>query len=168
MVTVRRAAVARREQGGRHAKRGKTCRSCKAGTAPISTAKSQIGTVPYIVLVHECGGIFPVCGSTISSYRRNCLLPSPAPIQRQNCGASMLGQRVVAASMSEGHFARHVKRMRLLCAARRKALAQACRCTSRKRPSSLEACSSQILAWFGSPIFANQVVKARRLVPRWE
>jgi GntR family transcriptional regulator / MocR family aminotransferase len=37
----------------------------------------------------------------------------------------MLGQRVVAASMSEGHFARHVKRMRLLCAARRKALAQA-------------------------------------------
>jgi hypothetical protein len=49
----------RRKQGGRHAKRGKTCRSCKAGTAPISTAKSQIGTVPYIVLVHECGGSIP-------------------------------------------------------------------------------------------------------------
>jgi hypothetical protein len=49
----------RREQGGWRAKRDKTCRSRKAGTAPISTAKSQIGTVPYIVLVHACGGSIP-------------------------------------------------------------------------------------------------------------
>jgi hypothetical protein len=26
--------------------------------AAISTAKSQIGTVPYTVLVHECGAVF--------------------------------------------------------------------------------------------------------------
>ena len=39
--------------------RGKTCRNYWAGTAPISTAKSQIGTVPYTVLVHECGGSIP-------------------------------------------------------------------------------------------------------------
>jgi hypothetical protein len=44
------------QHGPRRARRGKTCLSCKAGTVPISTAKSQIGAVPYTVLVHECGG----------------------------------------------------------------------------------------------------------------
>jgi GntR family transcriptional regulator/MocR family aminotransferase len=44
-------------------------------------------------------------------------------------GCSMLEQRVVAALMAEGHFARHVKRMRSLYAARRQALAAALRST---------------------------------------
>jgi len=39
--------------------RGKTCRNYWAGTVPISTAKSQIGTVPHTVLVHACGGTIP-------------------------------------------------------------------------------------------------------------
>jgi GntR family transcriptional regulator/MocR family aminotransferase len=45
--------------------------------------------------------------------------------QRRNFGAATLTQRAVAAFMAEGHFARHVKRMRGLYAARRHALAQA-------------------------------------------
>ena len=44
---------------------------------------------------------------------------------RRNFGASTLPQRVVTAFMAEGHFARHVKRMRGLYAARRQALAEA-------------------------------------------
>src|SRR5262245_35168629 len=44
---------------------------------------------------------------------------------RRNFGASTLPQRVVTAFMAEGHFARHVKRMRGLYAARRRALAEA-------------------------------------------
>jgi GntR family transcriptional regulator / MocR family aminotransferase len=40
-------------------------------------------------------------------------------------GCPMLEQRVVAAFMWEGHFARHVKRMRSLYAARRQALVEA-------------------------------------------
>jgi hypothetical protein len=39
--------------------RGKTCRNYWADTVPISTAKPQIGTVPYTVLVHTCGGTTP-------------------------------------------------------------------------------------------------------------
>jgi GntR family transcriptional regulator/MocR family aminotransferase len=42
-----------------------------------------------------------------------------------NSGASSLEQRVVAAFISEGHFARHIKQMRNLYAARRQALAGA-------------------------------------------
>jgi GntR family transcriptional regulator/MocR family aminotransferase len=45
--------------------------------------------------------------------------------QRRNFGASTLPQRVVTAFMAEGHFARHVKRMRGLYAARSRALAEA-------------------------------------------
>jgi len=44
---------------------------------------------------------------------------------RRGFGASTLAQRVVAAFLVEGHFARHVKRMRDLYAARRKALGAA-------------------------------------------
>jgi GntR family transcriptional regulator/MocR family aminotransferase len=43
----------------------------------------------------------------------------------RNSGASTLAQRAVAAFMTEGHFARHVKRMRDLYAARRQALGAA-------------------------------------------
>ena len=42
-----------------------------------------------------------------------------------NSGASTLEQRVVARFIVEGHFARHIKRMRSLYAARRQALATA-------------------------------------------
>lgn len=42
-----------------------------------------------------------------------------------NSGASTLEQRVVATFIMEGHFARHIKRMRNLYAARRQALAAA-------------------------------------------
>ncbi len=42
-------------------------------------------------------------------------------------GEAILGQAVVAAFMAEGHFARHLKRMRALYAARREALAEALR-----------------------------------------
>jgi len=45
--------------------------------------------------------------------------------ERRSCGASTLGQRAVAAFMTDGHFARHVKRMRGLYARRRQALAEA-------------------------------------------
>jgi GntR family transcriptional regulator/MocR family aminotransferase len=44
---------------------------------------------------------------------------------RRSSGTSSLAQRAVAAFMIEGHFARHVKRMRDLYAARRKALGAA-------------------------------------------
>jgi len=43
----------------------------------------------------------------------------------RNSGPSTLPQRAVAAFMTEGHFARHVKRMRDLYAARRQALVAA-------------------------------------------
>jgi GntR family transcriptional regulator/MocR family aminotransferase len=42
-----------------------------------------------------------------------------------SAGASTFEQRVVTAFMTEGHFARHLKRMRALYAARRQALAEA-------------------------------------------
>jgi GntR family transcriptional regulator/MocR family aminotransferase len=42
----------------------------------------------------------------------------------RNSGAATLPQRVVAAFMAEGHFARHVKRMRTLYASRRQTLAE--------------------------------------------
>src|SRR5215471_7342088 len=45
--------------------------------------------------------------------------------ERRSFGASTLGQRAVAAFMTDGHFARHVKRMRGLYARRRQALAEA-------------------------------------------
>jgi GntR family transcriptional regulator / MocR family aminotransferase len=45
--------------------------------------------------------------------------------QRRNSGASTLAQRAVTVFMTEGHFARHVKRMRGLYAARRQAHAKA-------------------------------------------
>jgi GntR family transcriptional regulator/MocR family aminotransferase len=43
----------------------------------------------------------------------------------RNAGAPTFEQRIVTAFMTEGHFARHLKRMRSLYAARRAALAQA-------------------------------------------
>jgi GntR family transcriptional regulator / MocR family aminotransferase len=43
----------------------------------------------------------------------------------RNSGTSTLPQRVVAAFIAEGHFARHVKRMRTLYASRRQILAEA-------------------------------------------
>ena len=45
--------------------------------------------------------------------------------ERRSFGASTLGQRAVAAFMVDGHFARHIKRMRGLYAGRRQALAEA-------------------------------------------
>ena len=45
--------------------------------------------------------------------------------RRRNSGASTLAQRAVATFMVEGHFARHIRRMRSLYAARRQALAEA-------------------------------------------
>src|SRR5262249_48846067 len=45
--------------------------------------------------------------------------------ERRSFGASTLGQRAVAAFMADGHFARHIKRMRGLYAARRQALTEA-------------------------------------------
>jgi GntR family transcriptional regulator / MocR family aminotransferase len=45
--------------------------------------------------------------------------------QRRSCGVSTLAQRAVTAFMAEGHFGRHVKRMRDLYAARRRALGAA-------------------------------------------
>lgn len=45
--------------------------------------------------------------------------------RRRNSGASMLAQRAVASFMADGHFARHIRRMRGLYAARRQALAEA-------------------------------------------
>jgi GntR family transcriptional regulator/MocR family aminotransferase len=45
--------------------------------------------------------------------------------RRRNSGVSTLAQRAVTAFMAEGHFARHVKHMRGMYAARRNALAEA-------------------------------------------
>jgi GntR family transcriptional regulator / MocR family aminotransferase len=45
--------------------------------------------------------------------------------RRRHSGASTLAQRAVASFMADGHFVRHVRRMRGLYAARRQALAEA-------------------------------------------
>ena len=53
--------------------------------------------------------------------------------RRRQAGHSVLEQRVVAKFMAEGHFARHLKRMRTLYAARREALANALHAVFRDR-----------------------------------
>ncbi|HKE38781.1 MAG TPA: PLP-dependent aminotransferase family protein [Casimicrobiaceae bacterium] len=61
----------------------------------------------YLIVPHELAPIF---------IRAN---------ERRSFGAPTLGQRAVAAFMADGHFARHIKRMRSLYAGRRQALAEA-------------------------------------------
>jgi GntR family transcriptional regulator / MocR family aminotransferase len=53
------------------------------------------------------------------------LIDFAGTIRTGNAGAPVFEQRVVTAFMAEGHFARHLKRMRSLYAARRLALAKA-------------------------------------------
>ncbi|MGE0222306.1 MAG: PLP-dependent aminotransferase family protein [Acetobacteraceae bacterium] len=67
----------------------------------------------------------------------------------QSCGLPAMEQRVVAAFMQQGHFARHLRRMRSLYAARRKALALALAVVFRERVAvELESGGLHLLARF--------------------
>ena len=67
-----------------------------------------------------------VCLVTVAGRRWSAPVAAFAQAnRRRNSGASTLAQRAVATFMVEGHFARHIRRMRSLYAARRQALAEA-------------------------------------------
>jgi GntR family transcriptional regulator/MocR family aminotransferase len=84
-------------------------------------------------------------------------------------GQPILEQRVVASFMAEGHFARHLRRMRSLYAARRNALAEALSATFGYRVKlALQAGGMHLIARFADAIDDNELARralAHGLVP---
>jgi GntR family transcriptional regulator/MocR family aminotransferase len=84
-------------------------------------------------------------------------------------GQPILEQRVVASFMAEGHFARHLRRMRSLYAARRNALVEALSATFGYRVKlALQAGGMHLIARFADAIDDNELARralAHGLVP---